>query len=223
MRRMTVDRQIAIGSCIAGLAFTVVMTAVPLYFDLKPVVAYLFWGAAVVFAAVTVWIIFFVIGGDSHFRHPAAKPDHVSDQPTPSIVWDDHLGHTYSGEGAGLLTQAFQIGAVNHLGHELRLERAYIVSGQGAGEKALQVATNNGWVSVDKTLPIGNGQRIEFRVEFGGLVPARTVFENWKTFQITVVHDGGVVSCHDVTEAMVRHVYEGFKPNPIGPQVQAKK
>jgi hypothetical protein len=112
---------------------------------------------------------------------------------------------------------------VNHLGHELRLERAYIVSGQGAGEKALQVATNNGWVSVDKTLPIGNGQRIEFRVEFGGLVPARTVFENWKTFQITVVHDGGVVSCHDVTEAMVRHVYEGFKPNPIGPQVQAKK
>jgi hypothetical protein len=59
-----------------------------------------------------------------------------------------------------------------------------------------------------------------FRVSFGGML-SRDVFEQWKTFQITVRHDGQV-DRFDVTESMTRAVYASFAPSPIDPMVRAK-
>jgi hypothetical protein len=50
------------------------------------------------------------------------------------LIWDDHLGHTYFSEETTIITTAIQIGAKNGPDRELRLEDAYIVSGQGSGE-----------------------------------------------------------------------------------------
>jgi hypothetical protein len=152
----------------------------------------------------------------THTSHPA--PPEVA---KPSIVWDDHLGHSYSGTPGDIRTSAFQIGARNNLGHELRLEQAYAISGQGFGQKEVQIAAGPDWVAVDQTLPIGNGQSFVLRVQFDA-APAKEIYEAWKTFQITLIYNGGSVSRQDVTEPMVRAVYEGFKPSPIGPAVRTK-
>jgi hypothetical protein len=138
-----------------------------------------------------------------------------------AISWDDHLGHSYSGVGGGLQTSAFQIGAKNNLGYELRLERAYAISGQGAGEKELTIAAGSDWVSADRVLPLGDQQSFVVRILFDS-EPARIVFDNWRTFQITLIYNDGLKSRKNVTEDMVRSVYEGFKPSPIGPQVHSK-
>jgi hypothetical protein len=120
-----------------------------------------------------------------------------------------------------MITEAFQIGVLNNLGHEFRLERAYAISAQGAGERSLQVATDKDWVEAHRTLPIAAGQRILFRISFGQTL-SRDVFENWKAFQITIVYNGSLISRHDVTEQMVKNVHTNFTPSPIGPIVRAK-
>lgn len=135
----------------------------------------------------------------------------------PSITWDDHLGHTYSGSGAGIVTDAIQISAVNNLGHEIRLKKAYAVSGEGYGEKAVLIAAGEYWLPPAAVNTIAANQRMTFRLEFDS-VPARELLEKWKTFQITLVYDSGV-SRKDVDERMVRALYENFRPSPIGPQV----
>jgi hypothetical protein len=137
------------------------------------------------------------------------------------IVWDDHLGHSYSGFGSEIRTSAFQIGVRNNLGHELRLERVYAVSGEGAGEKEMEIAAGGGWVKANRLRPLGNQQALVLRLPFD-YEPAKNVFDNWKTFQITLVYNGGLMSRKDVTELMVRSVYENFRPSPIGPQVRTK-
>ena len=142
-------------------------------------------------------------------------------QANNAIIWDNHLGHSYSGSGGNLQTSAFQIGAKNNLGHELRLERAYAVSGEGAGEKELEIAASSDWVKASRLLPLGNQQSFIIRIPFDS-EPAKNVFENWKTFQITLIYNGGAVTRKDITEPMVRSVYEAFKPSPIGPQVRTK-
>lgn len=140
--------------------------------------------------------------------------------PQAQVIWDDHLGHSYSGFGAAMITSAFQINAVNNLGHELRIEKAFVVSGEGHGEKMLLVSTTTGWMPAEKVNPIANGQRLTFKVDFGS-TSSREVFENWKTFQITLIYEGGI-SRKNVTEKMVRSVFAGFSPSPIGPQVIPK-
>lgn len=150
-----------------------------------------------------------------------SRPAPTTEVPKTVIVWDDHLGHSYSGAGAALRTSAFQIGAVNNLGHELRLERAYAISSQGAGEKELQIAAGGEWHPVAGVRPIGNQQALMLRITFDEVL-SKQVFANWMSFQITLVYNGGLVSRKDVTEQMVRTVYESFRPSPIGPQIYPK-
>ena len=137
------------------------------------------------------------------------------------LIWDNHLGHTYSSEGTNIITEAIQIGAKNGPNREMRLENAYIVSGQGAGEIQLKVGSDQGWIAPKDTNTIPPDHPIIFRAEFPP-TPAREFFEKWKTFRITVKHDGGAMLTRDVDENMVAAIYSSFRPNPIGPQVTTK-
>jgi hypothetical protein len=139
----------------------------------------------------------------------------------PDLIWDDHLGHSYSSRGTEIITEAIQISATNGAGHELRLEDAYIVSGQGYGEKPLKVGTTGGWLTPKATNPVAAGQRVTFRAEFDP-IPANEFFEKWKTFQITVKHDGGATIRKNVDENMVAAMYASFTPTQIGPQITPK-
>jgi hypothetical protein len=136
------------------------------------------------------------------------------------LNFDDHLGHTYSSEGTAIITKAIQIGATNGRYQELRLKDAYIVSGQGSDEEVkLKVGSDRGWIAPNQvTIPI-NG-RIFFRAEFTP-TPAKEFFDSWKTFRITVIHDGGTIH-KDIDAKMVAALYAGFSPNPIGPQITGK-
>jgi hypothetical protein len=182
-------------------------------------------------------VIFFVTGsGVSIFllvkalnKSPAlAEIAHTNEQNPATnsagsyvLIWDNHLGHTYSSEGTTIVTEAIQIGAKNGPNREMRLENAYIVSGQGAGEVPMKVGSDEGWIAPKDTNTIPPDHSIIFRAEFTP-TPARDFFAKWKTFRITVKHDGGATLTKDVDENMVAALYSSFRPNPIGPQVTAR-
>jgi len=151
-------------------------------------------------------------------RDAPSPPHSAAPVNSTELVWDDHLGHSYSTEGTTIITQAVQIGAKNGSDREIRLEEAYIVSGQGSGEIHLKVGTDRGWITPRETNPIPPNGPIVFRAEFNPM-PAREFFEKWKTFQITVRHDGGAIINRTIDEKMVAAIYSSFQPNPIGPQV----
>ena len=182
-------------------------------------------------------VIFFVIGsGVSIFllvkawnkSSPVAKIAHTDEQ-TPAIIsdsphvliWDNHLGHTYSSEGTNIITEAIQIGAKSVSNREMRLEDAYIVSGQGAGEVPMKIDSDQGWIAPREASPIPPNHPILFRAGFSP-TPAREFFAKWKTFRVIVKHDGGATLSKDVDENMVAALYSSFRPNPIEPQVAAK-
>lgn len=138
-----------------------------------------------------------------------------------SLSWDDHLGHSYSSEGTNIITEAIQIGARNGPNREMRLEDAYIISGQGAGEVPMKIDSDRGWIAPGEASAIPPNHPILLRAEFTPM-PARDFFEKWKTFRITVKHDGGAMLTKDVDENTVAAIYSSFRPNPIAPRVTAK-
>lgn len=167
--------------------------------------------------------IFLLVADARRSQGPTLSTDGAAKPTQPfkySLVWDDHLGHSYSSEGTTILTQAIQIGAKNG-DREIRLEDAYIVSGQGNGEVKLRVGSDQGWIEPNRASTISPNSPIVFRAEFTPM-PAKEFFDKWKTFRITVKHDDGAIFTKDVDEKMVAALYSAFRPNPIVPQVTAR-
>ncbi len=138
------------------------------------------------------------------------------------LVWDEHLGHTYSGAASEILTSAIQIGAKNASDRELQLEDAYIISGEGYGKVSMKIGSRGGWIPPNEANPVPPGSAIVFRAEFPP-TPAQEFFNRWKTIYLTVKHDGGLEIRKTIEERMVAAIYASFRPSPIGPQVTRRE
>lgn len=142
------------------------------------------------------------------------------------LKWDGHLGHTYySSEDCTIFTQAVQISASNVSDHEIRLEDAYIVSGETGDKIIMKVgAAGAGWIFPSETNPIPPGGTVTVRAEFNAPIglAASDFFNKWKVTHLTTKYDGAV---HRklIDEKMVSALFAAFRPNPIGPRMTKRQ
>jgi hypothetical protein len=143
-----------------------------------------------------------------------------------SLKWDGHLGHTYySSEDCTIFTQAVQLSASNVSDHEIRLEDAYIVSGETGDKIFMKVGVpGTGWIFPSETNPIPPGGTVTVRAEFNAPIglAASDFFNKWKVMHLTTKYDRAV---HRklIDEKMVSALFAAFRPNPIGPRMTKRR
>lgn len=145
-----------------------------------------------------------------------AIPASVSEE---AIVWPNHLGHTYSGPTDDLRTTAIQLAGKNASDRSIRLTDLRLTSNITGCEKAVRIATANGPKAFTEVNAIPPGGDIVLRIEFDaptGITPTQ-LFESWRSMHLTVTYDGKLHT-FDITEEMVKRLYSGFSPNPLGPR-----
>jgi hypothetical protein len=142
------------------------------------------------------------------------------------LKWDGHLGHTYySSEDCTIFTQAVQISASNVSDHEIRLEDAYIVSGETGDKIIMKVgAAGAGWIFPSETNPIPPGGIVTLRAEFNAPIglAASDFFNKWKVMHLTTKYDGAAHRKR-IDEKMVSALFAAFRPNPIGPRMTKRQ
>lgn len=139
------------------------------------------------------------------------------------LIWDDHLGHTYSSDDGIIITRAIQISAKNASGREISLEGAYIVSGETGEKIPLLLGAGANWIVPRDANLIPPDAIITLRAEINPPhgIAARQFFNDWKTMSLTLIYDG---EAHRklIDEKMVTALYSNFRPSPLGPQVTPK-
>jgi len=149
-------------------------------------------GGVVIFALLAIGGVIWQWQSAPHVAQGSAQPPPQSQTKNDGLLeWDDHLGHTYSGQAPATVTEAIQIGAKNGPEHEIQFEDAYIISGEGFGKARMKVGSARGWILPNEANPIPPNGVIVFRAEFTP-TPAREFFDKWKTIYLTVKHDGGL-------------------------------
>jgi len=142
---------------------------------------------------------------------------------TEDLIWDDHLGHTYSSEDGEIVTKAVQISATNESGKEIALQDAYIISGETGEKIQLLVGAGGRWIAPSEANSIPPAVIVTLRAEFNppmGL-PAKRFFNDWKTIYLTAIYDG-LPHRKTIDEKMVASLFSSFRPSPIGPRVTPK-
>ena len=140
--------------------------------------------------------------------------------PQAAIVWDTHLGHTYSGLSPNIRTHALQIKGKNVSGRAVEVTKLKLTSGVTGAEKPVSVLTADGLLPVSEINEVPSGASIVLKWEFDsqkGIDP-QDLLNQWGEMRISITYDG---ERHNLTltEDMVRAVYSNFQPSPIGPRV----
>lgn len=142
------------------------------------------------------------------------------------LKFDDHLGHSYlSPQDRMIYTQAIEITATNLSEREIRLEDAYIVSGQTGQMIPLKVAIAGvGLILPSEANPIPPNGPLTLRAEFNAPagIAAPDFFNTWKMIHLFVKYNGGVQRKF-IAEDAVAALYSSFRPSPIGPQTTKRQ